>query len=241
MPRRLGWLVLLCGVALGGFRGRAQVVSTRATGAPMERAQAAPQPPLDTPDARLLLTDEIWCDPDSAPWPPSPDDIVGGPNHHHTLRNIKLLIGAGFVGAGLLWSLPSNASKWRKGDHGLRHWLGAYTSAPTWDHDPFMWNWVAHPVFGAMTYSMERSYDESPIRAFVFSALASVGWEYGFEAPMEHPSNQDLIITPVLGSLLGEAIHQLTLRMRRGGFTPLEAFVITLINPVYVVQRGYHE
>ena len=48
----------------------------------------------------------------------------------------------------------------------------------------------------------------------LYSTLVSnVGWEYGIEAFMERPSIQDMIITPVVGSLIGEGFYRAKRRL----------------------------
>jgi multisubunit Na+/H+ antiporter MnhG subunit len=69
--------------------------------------------------------------------------------------------------------------------------------------------------------------------------ILSTQWEYVFEAVAERPSIQDLIITPVVGSLLGEAIHRTTTRMRQNGTNILEKVFITLLNPAGAISSGY--
>lgn len=41
------------------------------------------------------------------------------------------------------------------------------------------------------------------------AAISTIGWEFGIEACMERPSYQDLIFTPLLGSILGEGFYRL--------------------------------
>ena len=58
------------------------------------------------------------------------------------------------------------------------------------------------------------------------------------ESWVERPSIQDLIITSNLGSLLGEAIHRATLRMKRNGFTTIEKIFVIVSNPAYCINNG---
>jgi hypothetical protein len=44
----------------------------------------------------------------------------------------------------------------------------------------------------------------------------------------------------VVGSILGEIVYQATQHMRKDGFTTAEKIIITVINPLYVMQNGYH-
>ena len=52
--------------------------------------------------------------------------------------------------------------------------------------------------------------------AFLSSVLASTFWEYFVELP-EHPSLNDLIMTPVGGAIIGEASYQLGRYWRAAG------------------------
>ena len=53
-----------------------------------------------------------------------------------------------------------------------------------------------------------RSLGYSVMTSFLYSAaISTFAWEYGFEALAEVPSTQDLIITPICGSILGELFH----------------------------------
>jgi hypothetical protein len=42
-----------------------------------------------------------------------------------------------------------------------------------------------------------------------------------------------------VGSILGELVFQATQAMRKDGFTKAEKIMVTLINPLYVLQNGY--
>jgi hypothetical protein len=48
----------------------------------------------------------------------------------------------------------------------------------------------------------------------------------------------DLVVTPIVGSILGE-LMQVTLAMRKDGFTRTEKIMVAIINPLYVLENGY--
>ncbi|MET0517186.1 MAG: DUF3943 domain-containing protein [Nitrospiraceae bacterium] len=50
---------------------------------------------------------------------------------------------------------------------------------------------------------------------------------------------QDLLITPIVGSILGELVFRATQEMRKDGLTTGEKVILTVINPLYVLQNGY--
>jgi hypothetical protein len=113
------------------------------------------------------------------------------------------------------------------------------TNPPVWDGDSWAFNYVGHPYVGMQTYLLERNYGSSPLRSFLFSTAASVFFEYGIEAWAEPPSTQDLLVTSPVGSLLGELNFRWTQNLRRDGITFWEGVLVTLVNPLHVIQHGY--
>lgn len=79
-----------------------------------------------------------------------------------------------------------------------------FRSAPTWDDDEWYWNYVAHPLWGSETFLRARSQNFTFFESFLFSTASSVVWEYGMENWTSHPSQQDLMFTSTIGSLIGE-------------------------------------
>lgn len=67
--------------------------------------------------------------------------------------------------------------------------------------------------------------------------VSNVGWEFGIEAFMERPSMQDLFITPLVGSAIGECFYKLKRQIVSEGYTlagslVLGNIVVFLIDPV---------
>jgi len=85
-----------------------------------------------------------------------------------------------------------------------RNFEEAFTKGPTPDDDDGFWNYIGHPFAGSESYLRARAQGYGPLGSFLFSGAASVVWEFGFEGWYQRPSTQDLIITPLAGSLLGE-------------------------------------
>jgi hypothetical protein len=175
----------------------------------------------------------------------SPQPMVRGTIPDHTVRSAGILTVAGAAAFGVIWLLPEDISKWDRtaGPDGFRPGLAtfrqAYTRPPVWDRDGWVVNYVGHPVSGMQTYLLERNHGSSRTRSFVFSTAASIGWEYGIEAWAEQPSIQDLLITSTAGSVLGELSYRATHSMLRDGLSRREKVVLTLINPIHVLQHGY--
>ena len=180
-------------------------------------------------------------DPDPDAPPP-----LGPPPPHHT-RNAVLLTAGGSVGVfGVLLLLPESITGWSADDRswdGIRNEWSDFkrhvATFPVWDDDHWFFNYVGHPYVGMHTYLMERNYGMSPTRSFLFSTAASFAFEYVVEAWAEPPSMQDLLTTSPVGSLLGELNYQLTNHLRRGGLTFPEKALVTVVNPLHVIQHGY--
>jgi hypothetical protein len=95
-----------------------------------------------------------------------------------------------------------------------RHYADAVTLPPKWDSSQRWFEWdgdrwqinaLGHALFGSELYYRPRRCGASPWAALGFATLASVAWEYGFEASGVRPSALDLVYTPASGALLGEA------------------------------------
>ncbi|WP_348825521.1 DUF3943 domain-containing protein [Flavobacterium aestuarii] len=123
--------------------------------------------------------------------------------------NTAIVFGTTIVAYGILWSLPESFTQWdkeemRKNGIGAK-WKENVKAGPVIDEDNFFLNYVMHPYFGGVYYMTARSNGFNIFESFTYSALMSTFfWEYGVEAFAEVPSVQDLIVTPVLGSVVGE-------------------------------------
>ncbi len=125
------------------------------------------------------------------------------------LYDTGLYVGGVIISFGILWVLPEDISNWDKDkirEEGFTEkWKQNVKSGPIWDEDAFYLNYVLHPWIGAIYYMSARGSGFKIWESFAYSAFMSTFfWEYGVEAFAEIPSWQDLIITPVAGSILGE-------------------------------------
>lgn len=155
-------------------------------------------------------------------------------------RNLAL----GMVGTmGVLWAMPGEVTGWDKQairanpDGIFAEYKRNIKAGPVWDKDDPFFNYFAHPMAGAAYYTLSRHNGKSPLESFGYSfAMSTFFWEYGFEAFAEIPSMQDLIITPVVGSLLGEAAYQYEQKIRNRGGTVLGSktlgkIALIILNP----------
>lgn len=121
----------------------------------------------------------------------------------------SMYVGATIIAFGVLYAMPESVTNWDKQDmkeNGIfNKWKQNVKAGPVWDDDDWVLNWVTHPYSGGVYYMTARSSGFNMFESFLYSAFMSTFfWEYGIEAFAEIPSKQDLIITPVLGSVVGE-------------------------------------
>ena len=134
---------------------------------------------------------------------------------HGMWINTAVYAGA-FVGTlFVLECLPEDATAWNRAelrqDPFWKRWYqNIFKKGPEWDHDKFIFNYVLHPYAGAAYFMAARTCGFNFWQSFLYSAcISTIGWEFGIEACMERPSYQDLFITPVVGSLMGEGFYRL--------------------------------
>ncbi len=171
-------------------------------------------------------------------------------NHYDASLGNKILRGLGYslgynltMGAFLLIA-PDNITMWRRDDKFkmpviLSQYQSSFTKPPVWDKDHWYINYIGHPYQGAYYYNNMRSQGATVLESALFCLGQSFLWEYVWEGGMEQPSIQDLIVTPVFGSLLGELSHRAALRMGKNGYRWYEKVIICVINPTYAINNGF--
>lgn len=156
---------------------------------------------LDIPDFT-----SIYCHPYSL--------TLNSPDWKRMWTNTAVLASA-YVGTLLvLECLPADATAWNRAEIRnvplFKRWYHhVIRNGPEWDHDNPIFNYVLHPYAGAAYFMAARSCGFNFWRSFLYSACVStIGWEFGIEAFMERPSVQDLFVTPVVGSVIGECFYR---------------------------------
>ena len=115
-----------------------------------------------------------------------------------------------------------------------------FTQAPTWDDDSWVYNYVLHPWVGSEYYLAARNRAWTPWGSLAYSAALSTFYEFFVENLIQQPSANDLLITPLIGSLLGEARYTLKEKIRRHPSAVSAApFWITLLDPLDISVGGY--
>lgn len=172
-------------------------------------------------------------------------------NWHRLWQNTAVLFGGGFVALGVLELLPDDATAWNKAEiHKkpiFQRWWTNVKKGPVWDHDNPIFNYVLHPYGGAAYYMSARSQGFNVLGSFLYSAaISTCFWEYGIEAFMEIPSIQDLFVTPVVGSIVGECFYRVKRHIVENDYTLAGSyflgravcFILDPVNEVADLFRG---
>ena len=156
-------------------------------------------------------------------------------------KGALLIGGVEFALMASMMLMPKSFTGWHDDfvQDGLQNIEDAYRAAPTWDEDHWYHNYLGHPYAGSVYYNTVRCQGASPTQSFFFTAVMSAWWEYAVEAVAEHPSIQDLLVTPVMGSIMGEAVHHMTLSMLKNGASLGQKIIIFILNPTHVIMVGF--
>ncbi len=158
------------------------------------------------------------------------------------LRGTLIITGTALASGVVLAVLPTQFSKWDDDSlsRGSSNFRRAWTELPVWDGDVAFHNWIGHPYAGAFYYNMLRSQGGTVRQSFAFAVFQSVMWEYLVEAVAEQPSIQDLIATPIMGSVLGELFNRWSVAiLRKGRLNFGQKALVFFLNPSYVINNGY--
>jgi hypothetical protein len=151
-----------------------------------------------------LFLDSPYQNQNTAAYPPAYRD------YRRLGYDTAMYLGATVIAFGILYAMPESATNWDKQamkENGFAYkWKQNVKAGPVWDDDDWVLNYITHPYSGGVYYMTARSSGFNIFESFLYSAFMSTFfWEYGIEAFAEIPSKQDLIITPVIGSVIGEA------------------------------------
>ncbi len=167
----------------------------------------------------------------------------------HLLKQTGYSVIAGLGVMVYLWNQPTSFTNWDKRDKSNMQdrYLRNIQTRPRFDDDDPVTNYIGHPYAGASYYVMARQNAFNWYQSFGYSVLMSTFfWEYGLEAYAEVPSSQDLIITPVLGSVFGEGMHQLKQMIKRNdnqllGSPTLGRVGMWLLDPLGHVTQSFSD
>ena len=137
------------------------------------------------------------------------------PDWHRLWSNTAVLTGAYVSTLFVLEMLPEDATTWNRASLQQtpfyeRWWKHNFKKGPEWDSDNPVFNYILHPYAGAVYFMAARSNGFNFFGSLLYCTMIStIGWEFGIEACMERPSYQDLFITPLIGSAIGECFYRL--------------------------------
>jgi hypothetical protein len=245
-------VLLLVGL-LGGWPQLAAAATQDADAAPSLlreaaglTAQASPDPggaPPALPRPAAAEASEVQPDADPLPWYHSGYAWKGAPaaapDWQGLRRDTGYFMAYQAVIIGVLYAMPTSVSKWDSNDIGnpFERWR-ENVSNPVWDKDEPFINYVLHPYWGGAYYVRGRERGLDRQQSFLYSAFLSTLYEYTYEAFFENVSLTDLIVTPVLGSLLGEYVFmplRERIRAQPGELTWSDKALLVLTDPLGVV------
>ena len=164
------------------------------------------------------------------------------PDYKRLWVNTGVLCMGGVAALGVLQLLPEESTAWNKKELEeiplFKRWGNHVSDGPVWDGDNWVFNFVLHPYGGAAYYMSARSLGFNMLYSSVYCfCISTIFWEYGIEAFMEIPSIQDLVITPIIGSLLGECFYKWKRKIVSDGYrlygsSILGNIVAFLLDPV---------
>lgn len=168
---------------------------------------------------------------------------LSSPNWHNLWLNTAVYAGAMVGTLGVLECLPEDATSWNRAEIQqtpmFKRWFrNVFKLGPKWDTDSWIFNYIMHPYAGAVYFMSARSSGFNYWGSLLYcTCISSIFWEFGIEAFMERPSIQDLFVTPLVGSLIGEGFYRLKRRLvtddfRICGSPVLGGVVAFLIDPV---------
>jgi len=160
-------------------------------------------------------------------------------------RDTTYFVGYQFAAIAMLYSMPEDVTHWsdeQKDNYSLSIWWNNVRN-PSWDSDDYAINYLAHPYWGAAYYVRARERGYSDAAGFWYSMLLSSLYEFGAEALFEKPSIQDLIVTPVAGTLVGRFFVHARQNARsrsaiRSHRSTGDKLLLALTDPLGVLNRG---
>lgn len=167
--------------------------------------------------------------------------------YKYLLGSTGILLSTAVIAFGTLLILPESISKWSDEDIANlgTNYVKKVSKGPVVDSDMLWINLIAHPYAGAIYYMQPRtagfSWTESALFSFFFSTFF---WEYGLEAFAEIPSWQDLIMTPAVGSILGEGFFRASRYIQNNDgklwkSKILGTICLLLMDPIGFVMRDF--
>ena len=166
------------------------------------------------------------------------------PDWNGVWRDTGIFFGAQIVAASITLMAPESVSGWSSEDkkNSFKKYGNNFVR-PVFDNDAFYINYILHPYWGATYYTRARERGLDKSSSFFYSTLISTLYEFGAECFYEKPSIQDLIVTPVAGSIVGaylfEPWRESIKRKKELSWYDHAALIVT--DPVGVLSLGFEK
>jgi hypothetical protein len=123
-------------------------------------------------------------------------------------RDTGIIVGGQVGAVAITYFMPQSFSAWtpEQKKAGFDKYKRNFVN-PVMDKDKFYINYALHPYWGATYYTRARERGLDKEYAVAYSALLSAAYEFGIECIAERPSIQDLVVTPLVGSLMGALLE----------------------------------
>lgn len=169
------------------------------------------------------------------------EEVSLDPDRTGLARDTLYFLGIQFAALAVLYASPEGVSGWSEEQidaAGYARWrenIGKFE----FDRDAWWINYALHPYWGAAYHTRARERGFGRWQAFWYSALLSTEYELGAEALFENPSIQDLLVTPIFGSLLARSVEPWRRRVLARSRTPnvLERAGLILSDPLGAINR----
>lgn len=166
---------------------------------------------------------------------PDPPSQAPGPNARRALGQITLVNG---IGMGNYFAREgANRVDWEY-QPTARDFGRKITDGWSLDTNTFGVNFLGHTYSGVFYYQVGRSNGYSPLGSFLVAFGGSLMWEYAGEY-RERVSLNDMVVTPVGGTLFGEVFHQFSLAAEHSGLPRAARGALAFVLDPFRVINGW--
>ncbi|MBK26867.1 MAG: hypothetical protein CME70_22890 [Halobacteriovorax sp.] len=151
----------------------------------------------------------------------------GYTNRPHTLKESALHLSAIY---GLSWALyPITQPEVFREKGSIKNYRYNFGRL-VFDRDEPFWNWFVHPITGSQLYLYYRANGYNRVDSLGMAFISSTLFEFTVEIYTEPASVQDLYQTPVIGSVIGLGLENLSLYLLNTG-NAFGRFLGHVLNP----------
>lgn len=148
-------------------------------------------------------------------------------NRPHTTRESILHISALY---GISWALyPLTQPEVFREKGSIKNYRKNFGKL-VFDRDEPFWNWFVHPISGSQLYLYYRANGYNRVNSLGMAFISSTLFEFTIEIYTEPASVQDLYQTPVIGSVIGLGLENLSMYLLNSG-NAFGKFFGHLLNP----------